>query len=140
MAISGIERSQSSSLTVYLPALGRLMLAVIFLLSGAGKIFAPGPTQAYITSAGLPLPLVAYALALIIEVGGGLLLVLGYETRAVALVLTVFSIATAFGFHHDFADQNQMMHFMKNIAIAGGMLQVVAFGAGGFSLDSRWRS
>jgi putative oxidoreductase len=141
MAISEIEvHSHSNSSSMYLPAIGRLMLAAIFLLSGAGKIFAPGPTQEFIASAGLPLPFVAYVLALIVEVGGGLMLVLGYNTRAVALVLGVFSIATAFGFHHDFADQNQIMHFMKNVAIAGGMFQIVAFGAGDFSLDARRRS
>jgi putative oxidoreductase len=138
MTTTAIEtRSRSNSSTTYLPALGRLMLAVIFLLSGVGKVFAPGPTQAYIASVGLPLPLLAYAVAVIVEVGGGALLLLGYQTRAVALVLAVFTIATALGFHHNFADQNQMIHFLKNVAIAGGLLQVVAFGAGGFSLDAR---
>ncbi len=141
MTISTIDTSsQSNSLTMYLPALGRLLLAVIFLLSGVGKIFAPGPTQAYIASAGLPLPFVAYGLAILVEVGGGLLLVFGYQTRTVALVLAAFTIATALGFHHDFADQKQMTHFLKNVAIAGGLLQVVAFGAGRFSLDARSRS
>ena len=130
-------RTQSTSATAYLPVLGRLMIAAIFLLSGVGKIFAPGPTQAYIAAAGLPLPFVAYAIALLAEVGGGALLVLGYHTRAVALALAVFTLATAFGFHHNFADQNQMIHFMKNLAIAGGLLQIVAFGAGRFSLDAR---
>ena len=130
-------RTQSTSATTYLPVLGRLMIAAIFLLSGVGKIFAPGPTQAYIAAAGLPLPFVAYAIALLAEVGGGALLVLGYHTRTVALALAVFTLATAFGFHHNFADQNQMIHFMKNLAIAGGLLQIVAFGAGRFSLDAR---
>jgi putative oxidoreductase len=65
------------------------------------------------------------------------LLIAGYRTHLVALVLAVFTVAAAIGFHAHFADQNQMIHFMKNIAITGGLLQVVAFGAGAFSLDSR---
>jgi putative oxidoreductase len=141
MTTSALDpRSQSTSLTTYLPALGRLLIALIFLLSGVGKIFAPGPTQAYITAAGLPMPPVAYVLAIIVEVGGGLLLVLGYQTRTVALVLAAFTIATALGFHHNFADRGQMTHFLKNVAISGGLLQIFAFGGGGFSLDARMRS
>ncbi len=140
MTASAIQsRDTSSALTSYVPAIGRLLIAVIFLLSGVGKVFAPGGTQAYIAAAGLPLPLLAYLIAVVVEVGGGLLLVLGYQTRAVAAVLIVFTIAAALGFHHNFAEQNQMIHFLKNIAIAGGLLQVVAFGAGGFGLDARRR-
>ncbi|MBR1218477.1 DoxX family protein [Bradyrhizobium sp. U87765 SZCCT0131] len=138
MSVSTIDsRESASALTTYVPALGRLLLAAIFLLSGVGKVFAPGPTQAYIASAGLPAPLLAYIVAVVVEVGGGALLVLGYQTRAVALVLAVFTLAAAFGFHNNFAEQNQMIHFMKNLAITGGLLQVVAFGAGAFSLDGR---
>ena len=118
-------------------ALGRLLIAVIFLASGLGKIAAPATTQGYIASAGLPAPMLAYLIAIVIEVGGGVLLVLGFQTRLVALVLAVFSVAAALSFHHDFADQNQLIHFLKNIAMAGGLLQVVAFGAGALSLDSR---
>ena len=65
-----------------------------------------------------------------------MLLVVGYQTRIVASVMTIFAVATAVSFHHDFADQNQMIHFLKNFAIAGGLLQIVAFGAGAFSIDS----
>src|SRR6267154_327624 len=120
------------------PALaGRILIALPFLLSGVGKIAAPAMTQGYIAAAGLPLPAIAYAIAVIVELGGGILLVLGYQTRLVALVLAVFCVATAFGFHNNFADQNQMINFMKNIAMTGGLLQVVAFGAGAFSLDNR---
>ncbi|HEY4365595.1 MAG TPA: DoxX family protein [Steroidobacteraceae bacterium] len=118
-------------------ALGRLLIAVIFLISGFGKLAAPAATQGYIAAAGLPLPLIAYLVAVVVEVGGGILLVLGYQTRIVALAMAVFTIAAAFGFHNHFADQNQMIHFLKNIAMAGGLLQVVAFGAGMFSIDGR---
>jgi putative oxidoreductase len=116
-------------------AFGRLLIAFIFLFSGAGKVLAPAMTQGYIASADLPLPLAAYLIAIAVEVGGGTLLVLGFQTRLVALVMAIFTLAAALGFHRDFADQNQLVHFLKNISMAGGLLQVVAFGAGAFSID-----
>lgn len=67
----------------------------------------------------------------------GLLLALGYKTRLTALVLAIFSVVTGVIFHHALGDQNQMIHFLKNLALTGGLLQVVAFGAGAFSLDTR---
>jgi putative oxidoreductase len=137
MSTSTFDLRADASTNSLVPAIGRLLIASIFLLSGVGKIFAPDATQAYIAAAGLPLPVVSYAIALVVEVGGGLLLLLGYRTRLAALGLAIFSLAAAVGFHHNFADQNQMIHFLKNLAIAGGLLQVVTFGAGGFSLDAR---
>ena len=116
---------------------GRLLIAVTFLLSGIGKIAAPAMTIGYIGSAHLPLPTLAYIVAVVVEVGGGLLLVFGFQTRIVALVMAVFCVAAALSFHNNFADQNQMIHFLKNISMAGGLLQVVAFGAGSFSIDGR---
>jgi len=129
--------ASSASVAGVAPLIGRLLLAAIFLLSGISKVFAPGPTQAYIESAGLPAPLLAYIVALVVEIGGGILLVIGYQARLAALALALFCVVAAFGFHHNFADQNQMIHFLKNLAIAGGLLQVFAFGPGGFSLDRR---
>jgi putative oxidoreductase len=137
MSTSTFDLRADASTNSLVPAIGRLLIAALFLLSGLGKIFAPAGTQAYIAAAGLPLPVIAYAIALIAEVGGGLLLLLGYRSRLVALGLAVFTLATALGFHHNLADQNQMIHFMKNLAITGGLLQIVGFGAGGFSLDAR---
>jgi putative oxidoreductase len=81
---------------------------------------------------------VAYAIAVIMEVGGDALLLVGYRTRIVALGLAVFSIAAALLFHHNLGDQNQFIHFMKNVMLAGGLLQIAAFGAGKLSLDSRF--
>jgi putative oxidoreductase len=117
-------------------ALGRALLALIFVISGLGKIAAPTATVGYIEMTGLPLPWLAYLGAVVIEVGGGLLLAVGYQTRLVAAVVAGFTIATALAFHHNFGDQNQTIHFLKNIAIAGGLLQVVAFGSGRFSVDA----
>jgi putative oxidoreductase len=134
MTSSAIETPASSTAANLVPLIGRLLLAAIFLLSGANKLFAPGPTQAYIAAAGLPVPLVAYVVALVVEIGGGVLLVIGYQARLAALALALFTVVAAIGFHRDFADQNQMIHFLKNLAIAGGLLQVFAFGPGGYSL------
>lgn len=126
------------SQTNLVAAVGRVLIALIFIASGLGKIAAPGATQGYIASAGLPLPMISYLLAVIVEVGGGIAILFGYRVRITSLVVAVFTLATAVLFHSNLADQNQMIHFLKNVAIVGGLLQVVAFGAGSFSLDG-WR-
>jgi putative oxidoreductase len=122
------------------PAVGRVLLATLFLSSGLGKLAAPAATIAYIASAGLPLPQLGYAAALVVEIGGGLLILVGLQTRITATVLAVFSVLAAAAFHHDFADQNQMIHFLKNLAIAGGFLQLATYGAGSYSVDARRES
>jgi putative oxidoreductase len=118
-------------------ATGRVLIAALFLLSGIGKIASPSMTEGYIASAGLPAPLFGLLIAILVEVGGGLLLIAGFRTRIVALVLAAFTLATALLFHHNFADQNAMIHFFKNFAIIGGLLQIAAFGPGSVSLDAR---
>ena len=120
-----------------LPLVGRILLATIFVLSGLGKLGAPAATQGYIAAMGMPAPLLAYLGAVAMELGGGLLLLVGYRTKLVAAALALFCIVTAFIFHHALADQNQMIHFLKNFAMAGGLLQLVAYGAGRISLDGR---
>jgi putative oxidoreductase len=119
------------------PAVGRLLISAIFLVSVAGKVAAPGVTVALIASANLPLPQVAYAIAVITELVGGLALIVGFHARIAAGALAVFCVAAALGFHSNLGDQNQFFHFFKNIAMAGGLLQIVAFGAGRFSFDAR---
>jgi putative oxidoreductase len=123
--------------TRYLPFLGRLLIGLPFAMSGFGKLAAYGQTTAMIAAVGLPVPPLAYAVAVLVELGGGLLLVAGYQVRPVAAALALFSIAAAVSFHSNFADQNQMIHFLKNVMMAGGLLQIVAFGAGAISLDNR---
>ena len=125
------------SATRYLPFAGRLMIGLPFALSGLGKLAAYGATTGMIGAAGLPFPPLAFAVAVAIELGGGLLLIAGYQSRVVAAALAVFALATAVSFHSNFADQNQMSHFLKNVMMAGGLLQIVAFGAGAISLDNR---
>ena len=115
--------------------IGRILIGVLFLMSGVGKLAAPAATQGFIVSVGLPAPFASYAVAVAVEVLGSSLLVAGFRTRFVAAGMAVFAFATALAFHRNCADQNQMIHFMKNIAIIGGLLQVVAFGGGKFSVD-----
>ena len=114
----------------YLPLLGRIMIGLPFILSGFGKLMAHDATVGYIGSVGLPLPQVGWLIAIAVEMGGGALLVLGFRARVVAAVLAVFALATALFFHRNFADQNQLIHFLKNVMLAGGLLQIVSFGTG----------
>lgn len=129
--------SKAATLNDTLALAGRLMIAAIFILSGISKVQAPGYMMGYIASVGLPFPALALAIAVAVELGGGIALVLGYRTKAVAAILAIFSVVTALAFHNQLADQNQFIHFFKNIAMAGGLLQVVALGAGRYSLDAR---
>ncbi|GLQ46495.1 LysR family transcriptional regulator [Dyella lipolytica] len=121
----------------FLPVLGRILLGFPFLMSGLSKLGAYAATVGYITAVGLPAPPLAFAISVIFEIGGGLLLLSGFRARSASLALAAFSLATAVFFHHNFADQNQMIHFLKNVMMAGGLLQITYFGAGAFSLDNR---
>ena len=123
--------------TRYFSFIGRLLIGLPFAMSGLGKLAAIGPTTEGIRAAGLPLPSVALAVAVIIELGGGLSLIAGFKARYAAAALAVFCLVTALAFHNNFADRNQMVHFLKDVMIAGGLLQIVAFGAGALSLDNR---
>ena len=117
--------------------IGRILLAAIFVLSGVSKLADPAGMTAYIASAGLPLPQVALVGAIVVELGGGLALAAGFQTRLAATALALFSLVAAVFFHAALGDQNQFIHFFKNIAMAGGLLHVVAFGGGRISLDAR---
>ena len=123
--------------TSTLPVIGRVLMAAIFVLSGFGKLAAPAATIGYIQAMGLPMAGAGLVAAIVVELGGGLLLALGYKTRLVALALAAFSVVTGLIFHHAVGDQNQMIHLLKNFAMAGGLLQVAAFGAGAYSLDAK---
>lgn len=117
---------------------GRLFLALIFIIMGFSKISGFAATQGWMESAGVPGALLPAVIAL--EIGGGLAILVGWRTRIVALLLAGFSLLTAIVFHADFADQNQFIAFLKNVALAGGFLMLVAQGAGSFSLDNRRRT
>lgn len=119
----------------YINLLGRILLAHIFLLAGLNKITGYSGTQGYMEAMGVPgvlLPLV-----IVLEIGGALALIAGWQTRLAAYALALFSIVAALLFHNNLGDQIQMILFMKNWAIAGGLLVLAANGAGAFSLDNR---
>ena len=114
--------------------LGRLLLAVIFILSGFQKLVDFNGTVAFMA---LPVPVLATIVAVIVECVGGILLIIGYQTRPTGMVMAVWCIATALVAHRDFGNPDQMIHFLKNVAMAGGFLQLVAFGAGAWGIDGR---
>jgi len=122
----------------YLPFVGRLFIGLPFLASGLSKLAAYDATIGLIMSSTLPLPPpLAYAGAITVEVGCGLLMIAGYQTRIAAIVLALFCLATAVFFHTNFADPNQIFHFIKNMVMTGGLLQLVVSGAGAISIDDR---
>jgi putative oxidoreductase len=114
---------------------GRLLISLIFIVSGFNKIANFAGTQAYMESAGVPGILLPLVIA--IELLGGLAVVFGWRTRLAAFLLAGFSLVSAVLFHANFGDQMQMIMFMKNLALAGGFLMIVAQGAGPYSLDNR---
>lgn len=125
-------------MTDHSPALlaGRILASIIFILGGYAKLMAMAGTKAYFASTGVPLPEIAYWVAVVVELGGGILLLVGLQTRLVALALAVFCVATALLAHMNFGDRMQMINFNKNLAMAGGFLAFTAAGAGRFSLDA----
>jgi len=133
-SVAGIGATSNSSVTILL---GRILLAVIFLLSGFGKLTAIAGTAGYFGSLGLPLPTVTAIVVGLIELLGGLAILVGFQTRTVAWVLAVFTIATGLVAHMNWADQMQMINFLKNLAITGGFLVLASSGAGAYSLDAR---
>lgn len=119
---------------------GRILLAVIFIISGFGKISGFDGTVGYIASKGLPMAQLVAIGTIVVELGGGILLAIGYKARWAALALAVFTLLAAIIFHNFWAVEaaqkmGQQINFLKNLAIAGGMLMVFAFGPGRMSVD-----
>ena len=128
-------REATTSQQDWLALAARVLLAAIFVLAGANKLADPAGTIGYIQSVGLPLPQIAYGGAVAVELLGGLALIAGFKTRAVAIALAGFSLVTAAVFHNQLADQMQFISFFKNCGLAGGFLMLAAFGPGRLSLD-----
>jgi len=114
---------------------GRVFLSVMFLVSGLGKIGAYSGTAAYMASQGVPGALLPVVIAT--EVAGAAAIIVGWKTRIAALLLAGFTLLTALVFHNNFANQIEAIMFMKNFAIAGGFMLLVANGAGAWSLDRK---
>ena len=124
-------------LTSIASLLARVLLAFLFLYSGFGKLMSPDSSIAYIAKAGLPLPMLAYAGALFVELLVAAAFVLGFRTRWSAWLLFGFTLLTALMFHHNFADKMQWLQFMKNLAIAGGFLQFALSVPQAWTLDHK---
>ena len=124
-----------NALNQFGPLLGRILIALIFVMAGFNKITGFEGTVGYIASKGLPFPEMLAIGAIIVELGGGLMLIAGWYTRWAAAAIFVFTAMTAVLFHNFWAmppeeAQNQMISFMKNISIMGGLLYVVVYGSG----------
>ncbi len=115
--------------------LSRVLMAAIFIQGGFNKAMAPGATMAMLAKYSLPMPGVAYAVTLLVEIGAGIAFLIGWKARPAALVLAIWCVATALVAHYHPDDRGQMIHFMKNLCMAGGFLQIFAYGAGRFSVD-----
>ncbi|MBV8500675.1 MAG: DoxX family protein [Paucibacter sp.] len=114
---------------------GRILLSLLFLASGLGKIGAYAGTAAYMAAAGLPSALLP--LVILTEVGGAIAIMTGWKTRITAFLLAGFTLVSALVFHNNFADQIQMIMFLKNVSITGAFLMLMVNGAGRYSLDAR---
>lgn len=131
-----------NSLQNPLSLVGRVLLAIMFLLAGISKVGGFAGTSGYIASKGLPMPDVLTAITIAVEIGCGLALIAGYCTRWAALILAGFTLVASVIFHNYWdlpaaQQMTQQLMFMKNIAITGGLLTLAAWGAGAWSLDAR---
>lgn len=115
--------------------LGRVLISIIFIVSGFGKVTDIGGTAGYFGSVGLPMPMITAWVVALLELIGGLAVLVGFQTRIAALLLALFCVASAVVAHFDFADQMQSIQFMKNLAMAGGLLVLAAFGPGALSVE-----
>ena len=116
---------------------GRVLLSAMFIIAGFGKLTAISATAGWFGSIGLPMPTVTTVLVGLVELLGGLAILIGFQTRIAAIVLAVFTVAATAIAHMDLSGQMQMLLFQKNLSITGGLLILAAFGAGALSLDAR---
>ena len=125
------------SITAFLPLFGRILLSAIFIVDGILQLSDPGGTARYFAKVHVPVPDFAVWISVAIHLLGGLAVLFGFWAKWAASILAFFCLATAFGVHLTAGDMGNMIHFLKNLAIAGGFVYVVAFGAGPISVDGR---
>ena len=123
------------SLKLYLAPLGRFLMSSLFIWAGIRSLRAPAGAAQYLASVHIPAPDVMVWVLAVFEVVVGLALLVGFKTRWAAAVLAIFCLVTAFGVHLLIGDYSNMVNFYKNLTMAGGFLYVVAYGAGGMSID-----
>lgn len=132
---AGASSNATGSAAVVLAA--RLLLSILFIFAGFGKLTDISGTAGWFGSIGLPLPMVAAVVVGLLEFLGGLAILVGFKTRIAAIAIAVFTIAASLVAHTNFADQIQMLMFLKNLSITGGLLVLAAFGPGTLSIDAR---
>jgi len=132
---TSIRSDDTSALRNSIELVGRILLVVLFLLSGIGKVGAYAATAGYMASVGVPGALLPFVI--LIEVLGAVAIIAGWRVRVVAALMAGFTLLTGLIFHNNFGDQIQMIMFLKNISITGAFLMLVANGAGRYSLDAR---
>lgn len=123
-----------------IPLIARICLAAVFLWTGIGKVLDPAGTQQQIAGAGVPLPVLSLVGAIVFELLGALSVLLGYKARWGAIALIVFLIPTTLLYHTNFTNPMQLIQFLKNLALIGGLLMVVYIGSGPFSFDAQTAS
>ena len=127
-----------SLIEIFSAPIGRVLISLIFVMSGLNKIGNYTNTAGWMDAMGVPSGLLP--IVIVLEVLGGLAVILGWQTRVASFLLAGFCLLSAVIFHNNLGDQNEMIHFMKNMAMAGGFLFLTAHGAGNLSLDNRSRN
>jgi putative oxidoreductase len=127
------------NLRIYLPPLGRLLMSSLFIWDGTLQLRDPSGTAEYLSSLQVPVPDVAVWISIAIHLLSGLAILVGFKTRWAAAVLVLFCLGTAFGVHLPAGDTDNMIHFYKNLVMAGGFLYVISFGADTMSIDAYLR-
>ena len=134
---SSTSDADSASSGAVLILVGRILISILFILAGFGKLTAIGGTAGYFGSLGLPLPTVTAVVVGLVELLGGLAILVGFQTRIAALVIALFTVGATLVAHLDFADGMQVLMLQKNLAITGGLLVLAAAGAGALSIDAK---
>jgi len=137
MSSSSLTVSQTSGRTSAAILVGRIFLSIMFILAGFSKLTAIAGTAGWFESLGIPAPTLAAVGSGVVELVGGLAILVGFKTRIAALVLAIFTVAATLIAHTNLADQVQQLFFMKNLAVTGGFLVLAAAGAGAYSVDAR---
>ncbi|MFK4824287.1 DoxX family protein [Paenochrobactrum sp. BZR 588] len=133
------SETANSNLNSLAVLIGRIFISILFILAGWGKLTAITGTAGYFGSLGLPMPTVTAVLVGLIEFLGGLAILVGFQTRIAAIIVALFTIGTILVAHMDFSNGLNVMMAQKNLAIAGGLLALAAYGAGSYSVDAKLR-
>ena len=137
MSTASITAPQTNSAASLGILAGRILLSIMFIVAGYGKLTAIAGTAGWFASIGIPVPTVTAVVVGLVELVGGIAILVGYQTRIAALVLAAFTVAATLIAHTDLADQVQQLFFMKNLSVTGGFLVLAAAGAGALSIDAR---